>query len=72
MTISTKRRRRGPRTRFLHVDGELHLVVARRPNGLETRKLGPSDQQLVEGALNDTQADLEARILGFRRRRRTR
>lgn len=72
MTTSTKRRRRGPRTRFLHVDGELHLVVARRPTGLETCKLGPVDEQLVEAALDDAQADLEARILGFRRRRRTR
>lgn len=65
----SKRKRRRPvrRTRFLTIDGEVHLVVDRRPDGVVTMLLRGAQRAEVLGALDDAEYDLAARILGHQR-----
>jgi hypothetical protein len=62
-----KPRRPRPRTRFLTFDGELHLIVERRPAGVVTTRLRGAQLVEVVRALDDAQYDLAAGILGHRR-----
>lgn len=62
-----KRSRPARRTRFLTIDGEVHLVVDRRPDGVVTMLLRGAQRAEVLRALDDTQYDLAARILGHQR-----
>lgn len=63
-----KRRRSRPITRFVVIDGEVHLIVERTESGLSTRRLLGAERDLVVRTLDDAQFDLEARLIGFRGR----
>jgi len=52
-------------TRFVFVDGEVHLIVERTATGLSTRRLRGAERDLVVRALDDVHYDLEAKLIGF-------
>lgn len=58
--MKRKRRRAVRRTRFLTIDGEVHLVVHRRPNGVVTIRLRGPQRAEVLRALDDAQYDVTA------------
>ena len=62
-----KRRRPSARTRVLMFDGEVHLIVERRPTGVVTMRLRGAQRAEVVRALDDVQYDLASGILGRRR-----
>ncbi len=67
-----KQRRPERRTRVLLIDGDVHVVVERSPNGITTERLGGPEAEVALNALDDVQADLAAHTLGRRRRGRAR
>ena len=60
-----KRRRPRPVTRFVFIDGEVHLIVERTPSGFSTRRLRGAERDRVVRTLDDAQYDLEAGLIGF-------
>lgn len=68
-----RRRRDGgdypsPYTALIQFDGVMFVITKREKNGFFAKRLTPEERDLAIRTLDDAHADIEARIVGARRR----